>query len=116
MSTRQPFQLPTTVTITYRESSGGKVIAHALDFDIVATGKNREDADQKICLAVRTYIESGFLNGWAEDIRYPAPDEFWPAKGTDLKVTGIIEILSRDLLVYSASPIANEHREANSLA
>ena len=116
MPTRHPFQLPTTVTIIFSYEADGKVTAHALDFDIVAIGKNREEADRKICLAVRSYVEFGFLQGWAEDIRYPAPEEFWPSKGTDLKVTGTIEILSRELLIYSASSIANEHREAASLA
>jgi len=116
MPPRHPFQLPTTVTIVFRKERDGKITAHALDFDIVATGDNREEADKKVCLAVRSYIEFGFLNGWAEDIRYAAPDEFWPPKGTDLKVTGTIEILSRELLVYTASPFANEHREATSLA
>jgi hypothetical protein len=116
MPARRPFQLPTTVTVIYRTEKNGKVSAHALDFDIVATGENRDDADSKICLAIRSYVEFGFLNGWAEDIRYPAPDKFWPPKGTELKVTGTIDILSRELLIYSTSSIANEHREAASLA
>jgi hypothetical protein len=116
MPARHPFQLPTTVTIIFHPEKDGRVSAHALDFDIVATGENREDADSKICLAVRSYIEFGFLNGWAEDIRYPAPDEYWPPKGTELRVTGTIEILSRELLIYSASSIANEPSEASSLA
>ncbi len=113
---RMPFELPTTVTIVFHRHKGKKINAHALDFDLVCTGDNHEEARKKIRLAIRSYVEFGFLNGWAEDIRYPAPQEFWPPMGTKLEVMEPIEIMSRELLVYSASSVANEHREAATLA
>ena len=116
MPPRKPFELPTTVTILFRPERDGRVSAHALDFDLVSTGNTRQEADNKVCSAIRSYIEFGFLSGWAEDIRYPAPEQFWPPEGTELKVTGTIEILSRDVLVYTASQIANEYREAAAVA
>ena len=116
MPPRMPFALPTSVTITFRPEKAGRITAHALDFDLVATGKDKADADRKVTLAVQSYVEFGLLNGWGDDIRYPAPKEFWPPEGTQLTVSGTINIMSRNLLVYSASPIANEDRESAEVA
>jgi hypothetical protein len=113
---RQPFQLPSTVTIVFRAEKDGRVSAHALDFDIVFTDGNREEAMKKVRLAVRSYVETGLLHDWTEDIRFPAPEEFWPEPGAHLEVGTPINILTKTLLVYSASSIADEHREAHSLA
>jgi len=113
---RQPFQLPSTVTILFREEKDGRVSAHALDFDLVSTDANRELAMKKIRLAITSYVETGLVNEWADDIRFPAPERYWPEPGAQLEVGDPITILSRNLLVYSASSIANEHREAHSLA
>lgn len=116
MPPRRPFALPTNVTITFRPEKNGRVSAHALDFDLVATGKDKKDAYRKVTLAIQSYIEFGLLNGWVEDIRYPAPDEFRPPEGTKFTVTGTIHIMSQNLLVYSASSIANEDRESAAVA
>lgn len=113
---RQPFELPTSVTIVFRHDNKGRVNAHALEFDLVATGSDRDEAYFKIRTAITSYIETGFLHEWADDIRYPAPQEYWPVPGVHLEVGDPIHILSRNLLVYSASSIANEHRESHSLA
>jgi len=113
---RQPFQLPSTVTILFREEKDGRVSAHALDFDLVSTDANKEQAMKKIRLAITSYVETGLVNEWADDIRFPAPEKYWPEPGARLEVGDPITILSRNLLVYSASSIANEHREAHSLA
>jgi hypothetical protein len=112
---RQPFQLPSTVSIVFREEKDGRVSAHALDFDLVATDASREEAMKKIRLAITSYVEMGLLNEWADDIRFPAPEEYWPEPGAQLEVGDPITILNYTLLVYSASSIANEHREAHSL-
>lgn len=113
---RMPFELPTTVTIAFHRDRGDQITAHALDFDLACTGKNYLEACKKVRLAIRSYIEFGFLNGWAEDIRYPAPEKFWPPQGTELEVMEPITIMDRQLLVYSASSIANECREAATVA
>jgi len=116
MPARRPFALPTTVTIVFRPEKTGGITAHALEFDLAATGKDRADADRKVSIAIQSYIEFGLLNGWAEDIRYPAPADFWPPEGTDLKVTGSIQIMSQNLLVYSTSSIAHADRETQAVA
>ena len=113
---RRPFQIPTNVTIIFRPEKDGKISAHALDFDLVSTAATQREASKKIRTAIISYIETGLLNEWADDIRYPAPEQYWPEPGVKLEVGDPICIMSRSLLVYSASPVANEHREANSLA
>ena len=109
---RKPFELPTTVTIRFYDEPGTGITAHALDFDLAATGSDRADALEKIRLSVRSYIEFGFLNGWAEDIRYPAPDRFWPPEGTRFETLAPIEIMHQSLLVYSESSFINENPAA----
>lgn len=113
---RKPFELPTSVTIMFHPEPDGQITAHAIDFDLAATGKDRTAAYRKVRLAVRTYVEFGFLNGWVEDIRYPAPEKFWPPEGTMLETLEPIVIMDRSLLVYSESPIAHADSEAHSVA
>ena len=113
---RRPFKIPNSVTIIYHKGDDGSVSAHALDFDLVSSGASEEEAVKKIRTAIVSYIETGLLNEWSEDIQYPAPEQYWPAPGEKLEVDAPIYIMSRSMLVYSASPVANEHREASSLA
>ena len=35
-----------------------------MDFDIVSTDGNREEAMKKVRLAVQSYVETGLLNDW----------------------------------------------------
>ena len=109
---RKPFELPTSVTIMFYPEPRGGITAHALDFDLASTGKNRQEALRKIRLSIRSYVEFGFLNGWAEDIRYAAPNKFWPPEGTKFETLEPIEIMHKNLFVYSESSFANEHPEA----
>lgn len=113
---RKPFDLPTSVTIMFHLELDGQVTAHAIDFDLAATGKDRVAALRKVRLAVKTYIEFGFLNGWVEDIRYPAPEKFWPPEGTMLETLEPIVIMDRSLLVYSESSLVHADNEAHSMA
>lgn len=83
---RQPFQLPMTAfTVTNVGPEG--VVAHALDFDLVAVAGTREMATKKLRLAVKTYIEIGLSNGWVDDILFRAPDEFWQTLTPDCPVS-----------------------------
>jgi len=113
---RKPFELPASVTVRYYPEADGQITAHALEFDLCATGKDREEATRKIRTAIRGYVEFGYLNGWVEDIRYPAPEKFWPPQGTIFETAEPIIIMSKSLLVYSESPIAHADREAHSVA
>ena len=92
---RQPFQLPSTVTIVFREEKDERVSAHALDFDLVSTDADREQAMKKIRLAITSYVETGLVNEWA-DIRFPAPEKYWPEPGARPEVGDQIAILSHD--------------------
>lgn len=113
---RKPFELPTSVTIRFYKEPDGKITAHALDFDLASTAERHQDAVRKIRLSIRSYIEYGFLNGWAEDIRYPAPTKFWPPEGTKLVTMEPITIMHKNLLVYSESELANANCESHFVA
>jgi hypothetical protein len=113
---RKPFELPTSVTIRFHPEPDGQITAHALDFDLASTAKTRPQAIKKIRLSIRSYVEFGFLNGWAEDIRYPAPDKFWPPEGTSFETLEPITIMHKSILVYSESALAHEDHEAHCVA
>jgi hypothetical protein len=82
------------VTIFSVRKSGGRAIAHALDFDLVATGSTPTDALRKLRAAVKHHIEFGFKNDLSKnDIRLDAPKECWDRiKDAPLTVGEQIEI------------------------
>lgn len=70
--------LDALATISVRENERGKMVAHALDFDLVAVGDTVEGAIDKLLTSVRVYLEYGVKHGYVDQIQFPAPDEFWP--------------------------------------
>ncbi len=72
------FNLPLTAIFTCaRDEQTKNFIAHALDFDLVCTGKTREAALDRLRQTTKTYIEFGISQGWAEHIKFPAPPSYW---------------------------------------
>ena len=73
--TRKPFNLPMMLTnLVVRD---GKHIAHSLDFDIVCVADSDQAAWDKLCLAIKTYVEFGLSKGWQDFIMFSAPQECW---------------------------------------
>ena len=82
------------------------VTAHALDFDLACVAPSEQEADRKIRLAVKTYIEFGLSSGWADEILFPAPEEYWD-KLRDATITlgePIRIVDTRQMLVFLATP------------
>ncbi len=61
--------------LIYRE--GEVWVAHALEFDIVATGQSKEEALGNLKDLVNAQIEFAMLHGNLEAIFKPAPSEYW---------------------------------------
>jgi hypothetical protein len=61
--------------IVYRENADW--IAHCLELDIVAEGKNAEDAIESLISLCDLQIETAIEEGDLESIFRPAPPEFW---------------------------------------
>jgi|GEM_PF-3643985 hypothetical protein len=92
----------------------GKVVAHSLDFDLVAVGADEEGAFRKLRLALKTYLEYGLSNGWVDDICFPAPSEYWEPflKATSMRSMDPIEIDDdRQMIVVHATMTNSEHRQ-----
>ena len=109
-SQRRAFQLPMTMTILITRKED-KVVAHALDFDIVTVADTEEHATNKLALAVKTYIEYGLSKGWSEDIIFAAPNECWEKLSPETPVSLMppMFIDDRRMLVVRATPaIAHE--------
>ena len=112
MPQKRPFELPMSITVgVCRDDKTGKTSAHALDFDLVCVADNQEEATRKIWLAVKSYVEFGLSNNWADDILFPAPTEYWDKLiGQQITVMADpILIMARRMLVYRATPCDEIH-------
>jgi hypothetical protein len=66
------------MTIFAVRAGVNRSVAHALDFDLVATGSSTEEALHKLRSAVKHHIEFGFKMGLCKgDIELKAPQECW---------------------------------------
>lgn len=108
---RGAFQLPMSATFNITREEH-RCIAHALDFDLVCVAETEDAAIEKLRLAVKTYIEYGLSNNWAEDIPFPAPPQFWELPpDTPTKLLPPIHIEDNRLIIFGAM-IANAREQA----
>jgi hypothetical protein len=109
---RNPFRLPLSITFATCEREDKKWVSHSLDFDLVSVADTKAKALEKVRLSVKTYVEFGLMNNFAEDIIFPAPAEYW--QRLDTKVVEMlppIEVEDKRILVYGAT-ITHELRRA----
>jgi hypothetical protein len=101
----EEFTLPTTITILTGEIRG-KHIAHCLDFDLLETSHDEEEALRRLDCTIKTYVEFGLGKGWKGSIRHRAPQRFWDALTPDLpvKFSKPIMIANTTVPVIKAEP------------
>ena len=73
-----PFSLPMMAVFSIT-THPDRAVAHALDFDIVAVAPSKEEALAKIRAEIKVLVEFGLKRDLKNDIRFPAPEEFWAA-------------------------------------
>ena len=83
------------------------VVAHCLDLDLVATGKNQEQAKRRLIAIVKAQLEFALARADYEVLCSPAPDKYWKvlAKSKYMGET-IVPITIPDI-------VPMEHRESN---
>jgi hypothetical protein len=54
-----------------------KVIAHCLDYDIVAAADDQEEAIQRLNFIVRSHVETAHRYKNESALQHKAPQEFW---------------------------------------
>lgn len=106
--TRSDFELPMTATFAMGQRADGKFIAHALEFDIVSVAETEKEAELKLRLAVKLYVEYGLSKGLEKDIRFPAPQACWDRLTADSTISIGPPIKIQDhsperLIVYRAT-------------
>jgi hypothetical protein len=87
-------------------------VSHSLDFDLVSVADTKAKALEKVRLSVTAYVEFGLMNNFADDIIFPAPDEYW--QRLDTKVVEMlppIKVEDKSILVYGTT-LAHELRHA----
>lgn len=105
-----------TTTFLVYQRQDKKTVAHALDFDLVSVGETPNKAVNRLRAAVKLYIEFGLTKGWEEDIRFPAPPEYWARLTADTPVSLMEPIQiednrpGRNIVVFGVTP----HTLANS--
>lgn len=117
MRAQRQFCLPTTVTFRSHTNERGKVVAHALDFDLVTSGDTLESAMEKLEVSVKVYIEHGIMNNLTALIPCPAPDEYWPSSVDQLELRFLapIEIDDTRMFVLNARPMPTNNNETREL-
>ena len=59
--------------------SGGKIVAHCLDLDLVTSGADIEGAEERLNAVVLSQIASCFTAGNFAQLRFKAPLKYWQA-------------------------------------
>jgi hypothetical protein len=109
------FELPTMSVILYSQDDEG-FCAHALDFDLVAVARTKEEATVKIRWAIKSYIEHGLKNYWEDHIIFRAPEEILkeltPGAQTSLTIMEPIVIQDRRISLVGATTTHEDNRVA----
>jgi len=72
--------LPKISSLSYLFTEGnGATVAHCLDLDIVATGKDRQTAERRLDALVRAQIRTIATRFNFTDLNFRAPQEYWDA-------------------------------------
>jgi predicted RNase H-like HicB family nuclease len=103
-----------TAVFTCHSRPDGKFVAHSLDFDLVSVAGTEEEAFRKLRIAVKTYVEHGLSNNWADDIHFPAPTEYWDKFQYSKSMTTMDPIRVEDnrMMVVRAIMNCDEHQLA----
>jgi ribosomal protein S13 len=104
--------LPMTTIFTVKETTT-KAIAHALDFDLIATAESKSEALKKLRAAVKHHIEFGFKHGLSEnEIQRKAPQDCWDkikhstfTLGEDIEIDNHLRIVTR-MVIDETQPSA----------
>ena len=109
--TSRPLGLPMTALFSVRKCSG-RIIAHALDFDLVATGANRAEALGKLRAAVKHHVEFGFRKRLSQqDILLRAPQEYWDKiKNAPLTLGEEIQIEDQRIQTFTTQTAIDENQ------
>src|SRR5947209_6399073 len=84
---RRPFRLPMTLSHLITQTNDNRFVVHSLDFDLVEGGATREEAWDRLTLAVKAYVEFGLSKTWDDFIIFPAPDEYKRQITKDMVIT-----------------------------
>jgi hypothetical protein len=70
--------LPKIKSLSYLfTQDGGTTVAHCLNLDLVATGKDRDVAEQRLDALVRAQIRTIATRFTFADLNFSAPQEYW---------------------------------------
>jgi hypothetical protein len=72
----QRFQLPMDVNVKLIDLAD-QVVAHALDFYVVAVAESVEEAKRRLALLVKVHVEYGLKYNNVDYIVFPAPESYW---------------------------------------
>lgn len=66
--------------------SGDYSVAHCLDLDLVATGRDHAQANERMNALIKLHVESSLRSGNYDNLTTKAPSHFWDeyAQGTPL--------------------------------
>lgn len=61
----------------FLKNARNKIIAHCLNFDLIASGDSREEAERRLDVLVTLHIESYIQSQGTSGLSGPAPKRYW---------------------------------------
>jgi hypothetical protein len=79
MASTQSETILTALHYLFTPTTDGKMIAHCLDLDLVTSGKNIDEAEDRLNATVLVQIGTCYVAGNFAQLRFKAPAEYWQA-------------------------------------
>jgi len=79
MASTQSETILTALHYLFTPTLEGKTIAHCLDLDLVTSGKNLDEAEERLNAVVLVQIGTCYSAGNFAQLRFKAPTEYWRA-------------------------------------
>jgi hypothetical protein len=89
----------------YSINKRNRIVAHCLNFDLVATAQDMKEAERRLDLLVRYHIASYMATNGASGIDAPAPGEFWAQYTDALRNGRILPASTLHITLPKQSPI-----------
>lgn len=93
-----------------------RVVAHCLNFDLVATANDSEEAEHRLDLLVRYHLASYMTTNGASGIDEPAPSAYWDNYKAALREGRVVEAAALRITLPELSPIKMCEKELPVLA
>lgn len=106
----------TVLNYFFSVNAKNRFVAHCLNFDLVATATDKEEAERRLDLLVRYHLASYMATNGASGLDASAPENYWENYETALREGRVVEIAPLRITLPELSPIKLCDKELKVLA